>query len=483
MRENNIFKNFTYQLLYQVVTLVIPIVVSPYVTRKLGSNSLGIYTYVNSISYFFVVFSMLGISRYGQRVIAISRRNETELRKTFWSLFFIHAVFSLLILIVYILFIIFIVNENKLMYLTQIVYVFSAVFDVTWLFYGLEDFKNVVIKNTVVKIVECILIFTFINNENDVYNYSLIVAFGLFFGQTIMIPRAIRIVKPIRFSINEAAEHIKPLFVFFISVLASTLYTSFDKTLLGLLSTKNNVAYYEFANRLISVPRTIVTIIGTVLFPRICKMVANGENDKQSEYINYSFLLTSFISFSSIFGLLFVAKDFSIIYYGIDFATSGLVMMWLSPIIFIVGVGDVIRTQYMIPNHMDREFTISIVISAILNLLVSSIAIPYIDIGGAVIGTLTAELFGLCFQLYVCRNVIKISQLFTCSVPFIIIGLLMYVFLLLIYNNAKINTFVALFSQVGVGAIIYIVLTIVYLLMFRKDIYNKIFTNILKKYK
>ena len=33
------------QFLYQGVTLVIPLIISPFLTRTLGSNALGVYTY------------------------------------------------------------------------------------------------------------------------------------------------------------------------------------------------------------------------------------------------------------------------------------------------------------------------------------------------------------------------------------------------------------------------------------------------------
>ena len=90
MKKEKLSSNLIMQFLYQGVTLVIPLIISPFLTRTLGSNALGVYTYTYSIAYYFVMFAMLGISRHGQRIISQNRDDDEKLRKVFWSLFFTH---------------------------------------------------------------------------------------------------------------------------------------------------------------------------------------------------------------------------------------------------------------------------------------------------------------------------------------------------------------------------------------------------------
>ena len=104
MKKQSIKKNFLLQFFYQFLILVIPLIMSPYLTRVIGSTGLGIYTYSNSIAYYFVILAMLGISRYGQRVIASSSEDEEKLRKSFWSLFVVHAIFSIISIAFYFIF-------------------------------------------------------------------------------------------------------------------------------------------------------------------------------------------------------------------------------------------------------------------------------------------------------------------------------------------------------------------------------------------
>lgn len=471
IKKQSVKNNFIFQFIYQVLILVVPLIVSPYLTRTLGDTALGTYSYVNSIAYYFVMFANLGIAKHGQRVIAQKSKDDIQLRKTFWSLFTLHGVLSLICLLIYFLVFGFIVESDKIIFLIQGLYVASALFDITWLFYGLENFKSVVIRNAVIKILECALIFVFVKKTEDLSIYTFIACGALLLGQVIMMPQAISIIKPIKFGIDDCKEHVKPLLIFSISVIAVSLYNVFDKTLLGWMTTKENVAYYEYANKIVSLPRTFVTIIGTVMFPRACKMANEGNIEGQKKYLKASLLVVSFIGLASLFGLAAVSKQFSLIYYGADFAVSGDVMIAMCAIPLIIGLGDIVRTQYLIPNHMDKEYTICIILNAIVNLILSASLIPIIGIYGAVVGTCAAELFGCIFQIIICRKFIYPLTIVKTLVPFTIIGAIMFAVIKLVAIPLD-QGILSLLIQVGVGAFVFVLLSILYIFFFEKDIWN-----------
>lgn len=471
MKKQSLSKNMAFQFIYQGLILVIPLVLSPYLTRTLQETALGIYSYTNSVAYYFVILALLGISRHGQRIISQSSENDIELRKNFWSLFTVHSIISVIVLGLYLLFIKVFVAENTLIYLIQTFYVLSALFDITWLFYGLENFKSVVIKNTVVKVIECILIFLLIKNPNDLWKYTLISTNGILFGQIIMLPQAIKLVPPIKFKVKDCLKHIKPLLVFSISVIAVSLYTVFDKTLLGLLTNKENVAFYEYSNKIITIPKTIIGVVGTVMFPRACKLAAQGDEAGQKKYINYSFLLTSIIGMGSIFGLCAIGNSFAIIYFGKSFAICGYLIIALSPLIYIIGIGDIIRTQYMIPNHLDKQFNICILLNAVVNILLSTSLIPVIGIYGAVVGTVSAELFGIIYQVVICRKFINCKDIILTAVPFICIGGVMFGAIKGL-QYFLVDNLLAMVIEIFVGGGIYLILTVVYLFKYKKELWN-----------
>lgn len=481
LRPDSAKKNFVFQMFYNIVILVVPLLISPYLTRVMGSTSLGVYTYTYSIAYYFVVLAMLGINRHGQRIIAQRRNDMLQLRKTFWSLYIIHFLTSIIALLAYIFYVIFICKSDTAIAAVQIIYVFSAAIDITWLFYGLEKFKVVAIRNAVVKIMESVCIVIFVKSPEDVGIYTLIMCISTCVGQIVMMPQVIAAIPPIRFSKNDLKEHIKPLFTLFTAVIAVTLYTVFDKTLLGILATKEDVAFYEYSNKIVNIPKTFISIIGTVLFPRACRYATEGDFDKLKKNYDYCLIVTSFIGFATLFGLAAVAPSFAIIYYGEEFAVCGNVMISMTPLILIIGFGDAVRQNYIYPLKKDTLMVKILCTNAIINLALSTLLIPYIGIYGAVIGTIGAELIGFIAEFYVCRKYLSIRGFLSNTIPFAIIGAFMFLCVKAVSVFYS-GTILAFLVQVIVGACVYIILTFIYAYK-SKSLIKEVVFNVLNEVK
>ena len=80
----SIRKNYVYNLLYQILVIIIPIITIPYVSRILGARNIGIYGYTLSISAYFILVGSLGVSLYGQREIAYLQGKKKKYSKKFF---------------------------------------------------------------------------------------------------------------------------------------------------------------------------------------------------------------------------------------------------------------------------------------------------------------------------------------------------------------------------------------------------------------
>lgn len=434
MKKDSLKTNFIFQTLYQAVVLLIPLFLAPYLTRTLGSEKLGIYGYTTSIAYYFVLFAMLGIAKYGQRYIAQNLSTVLELRKSYWSLFSVHAFFSILALVFYFIITSLFCDTNYIVFLIQGFYVASALFDTTWFFYGIENFRSVVYRNTAVKAVECILILLLVKSPTDLWLYTLICTCSIFLGMLATFIHAYHIAPYVKVERQDIVQHIKPLFLLSLAVLAVSLYTVFDKTLLGFFSIKDDVAYYEYSDKIVSIPRTITAIIGTVMFPRACKLATQGLSETRSLFFKYSVFITAAIGAATFWGLLAISEEFTILYFGTGFLPCAKLMVAMAPLVSVIGIGDVIRTQYLIPNKKDKEYLFGICASAVINIIISIsllISLPSeIKIYGALVGSLSAELFGTCYQIYICRSEVRVVR--DIIKPIIItnaIGLVMFILL------------------------------------------------------
>lgn len=467
MKRESLKVNFTFQTIYQILTLVLPFVMAPYLTRILGSEQLGIYNYTNSIAYYFLLVANLGISRYGQRLISSNRKDQTILRKSFWSLSADHVMVSLVILAAYAVFIFGFHPQYETAYIIQFIYVASALFDITWLFYGLENFSFVVITNGLVRAIECVLVFTLIKTSDDLNLYIAIATGTILLSQVALLPYAFVQVKPIKFGWNDMKVHWKPMLILFTAALASALYTVFDKTLLGLMSNQiNDVAFYEYANKVITVPKSLLNVVGVVMFPRACLAAAEHDEAAQQRYMEKSFLFISFLGSAFAFGLLAIGQKFAVVYYGEEFAESGKVIMMMTPLILIVLLGDVCRSEYLIPLKKDFGYTLGIAISAVINIGVSALLIHFIGIYGAVAGTLVAETFNFIYELVLSRKIINWKHFSKEIIPYLFAGAIMFavVYLIDIHTSTAIGW---ILGEIGIGAAVY--LPIAFLLMYIFD--------------
>ena len=57
--EKKIAKNYLYNAAYQILTLVIPLITTPYISRVLGVNNVGIYSYVATVASYFVILNQI----------------------------------------------------------------------------------------------------------------------------------------------------------------------------------------------------------------------------------------------------------------------------------------------------------------------------------------------------------------------------------------------------------------------------------------
>lgn len=473
-------KNFFFQFAYQFVILVMPMIMSPYLTRTLGGTALGIYSYTYSIAYYFVVFAMLGINKYGQRIISQRRSDIVELRKTFWSLFIVHFLISCVAVLAYVVYVFMICQSDIGIAFVQSIYVASAAFDITWLFYGLEKFKTIAIRNVIIRVTNMICIFTFVKSPTDVAIYTIIMAVTVCVGQVIVFPQVFCAIPPIKFTLRDTKEHIRPLLTLFAAAVAATLYTVFDKTLLGLLGTKQMVGYYDYSEKIINIPKTFITIVSTMLYPKACQFASVKNYDGMYRNIEISITVTSLLGFATSWGLLAIAEPFSLLYYGNEFSVCGEIISLMCPLILVIGFGETIRTQYIYPLKMDLIMVKILSLNAIINFVLSASLIPFCGMKGAVIGTITAELTGFIIEIYLVKNYISLKCLLVKCIPFAVSGAVMYA----IVKNVGMAVgegWGGLCVQTLVGGGVYCLGIIIYMYFFRRELCSRILKEILYK--
>lgn len=455
-------KNFLYNVLYQILLVILPLITAPYISRTLGATAVGVYSYTYSVAYYFLLIAMLGIGNHGNRSVAAVRDDREKLNKTFSSIYSLQIMTFSIAILAYAFYLVLFVKDNRLIVLLQLIYVTSGLFDIGWLFFGLEQFKLTVARNTLIKISTVVLMFTFVHKPSDLWKYTLIMSAGTLFSQAYLWLYVKKYVSFKKCSVKEIASNIKPVLILFIPVLAYSIYKVMDKIMLGNMSSYDQVGFYNNAEKIINIPMGIITALGTVMLPRMSNIVANRDKKRVDDYIRISAKLVTLLSSAIAFGLMGVSSVLAPVFFGDEFIACGEIIRLLSVTVFFIAWANVIRTQYLIPNKRDSIYLTSTMVGAILNLIINWMLIPKYQANGAAFGTIVAEFSVMLVQMVAVKNELPMRKYIMSYSPILMIGLTMAVLVdrIGIKLGVSIST---LAIQILAGGFFFCIATIAYL--------------------
>ncbi len=456
--------NFIYNSIYQILLILIPLTTTPYISRVLGAEKIGEYSYSHAIAYYFVMFIMLGLGNYGNRTIAFVRDDKRKLSKTFCEIYRMQLITAAIVTTIYLLFAI---ATNNILTWIMLIYVVSAAIDVNWLFFGLEQFKFTVIRNSIIKFISTASVFIFVKNQDDLMIYALINMISTLISQAVLWTRIPKIIHLSKVKFKDVKKHIKPNLILFIPIIAVSLYKIMDKIMLGNMSDMEQVGFYESAEKIIQVPIALITSLGTIMMPRISNLVVKKENEKIRNYIKKSIYFAVFVSSSMCFGIMAIAKEFVPWYYGENYMPCVELFQILMPSCIFLAIANVIRTQYLIPHKEDKAFIISLLSGATINLIINALLIPSMGAKGAAIGTLFAEATVCILQIVITKKQIKTIATIIKSMAFVAIGTMMYMLISCMpqFNNSVI---VDMVIKTLIGSAIYFIPALLILGLFKK---------------
>lgn len=455
-------KNFLYNVLYQILLVILPLITAPYISRTLGATAVGLYSYTYSVAYYFLLIAMLGIGNHGNRSIAAVRDDRKKLNKTFSSIYSLQVITFSIAILAYAIYLVLFVKDNRLIVLLQLIYVTSGLFDIGWLFFGLEQFKLTVARNTLIKISTVVLMFVFVHKPSDLWKYTLIMSAGTLFSQAYLWLYVKKYVSFEKCSVKEITSNIKPVLILFIPVLAYSIYKVMDKIMLGNMSSYDQVGFYNNAEKIINIPMGIITALGTVMLPRMSNIVANGDKKRVDDYIRISAKLVTLLSSAIAFGLMGVSSVLAPVFFGDEFIACGEIIRLLSVTVFFIAWANVIRTQYLIPNKRDSIYLTSTMVGAILNLIINWMLIPKYQANGAAFGTIVAEFSVMLVQMVAVKNELPMRKYIMSYSPILINGLIMAV--LVDRIGIKLGVSVSTLAiQILAGGFFFCIATIAYL--------------------
>lgn len=458
--SKSITKNYIYNLVYQILIIIMPIITTPYLARTLGAEGTGTYSYTISIVTYFILFGSLGLALYGQREIAYVQEDVKKRSKIFFELVILRF-FTMSISMVLFYFSLGRNGDYAVYYRILLLEMLANSIDISWFFQGIENFKKTATRNIIVKILSVISIFIFIKSENDVAKYLLIYVLTTLLGNVSLWIGIKRYITKINIKELKIFRQLKPTIQLFIPQIAIQVYTVLDKTMIGSITgDMAEVGYYEQTQKIVKILLTIITSLGTVMMPRIAKCFAEGKIEQIKNYMNKSFRFVYMLAFPLVFGIIAVSNNFVPLFFGQGYEKVKILMKIMSFIILFVGLSNIIGSQYLLSTKNQKQYTLSVILGALVNVIFNSILIRFYQSIGAVIATVIAECVVTSVQFFFIRREFNIWKIIKLSKNYLISALIMFVMTIIIDIIVKSNM-LGIILQVVFGGIIYFVILLI----------------------
>ena len=416
--------NFLFNLVTQLLTVLTPLIISPYISRVFDANLIGDYNYCYAIVSIFGVFANMGISIYGVPIIAKCKDTVTERSKAFFELLVIKTIFALIATLCYI-FIVFIFFESgyKTYFTIFTLYILSVLLDITWFFQAMENFKIICIRTIIIKLISIICIFTLIKDKADMNLYILINMLSLVLPNLLLFYALKKqiIIKKYKMNIK---KHLKPIVELLLPGIAYTFYAMIDKTMIkSITGATIEVGYYEQAYKIAFVGVTIISVFGTVLSTRISAL---KEDEDIKKLHKYSYSIVSVVAIPLLIGLYILANYFIPFYYGDGYEGSINILKLFAFLPLIMGISNFVSYQYFIPKIITKPTLIVISIAIGINIILNSIFIKTLGGFGAALATIVSESFISITYMWFYSKFQKISVVFKSIYKYVLSGVVTF---------------------------------------------------------
>ena len=419
---SSVKKNFLWNASYQVLLVLTPLVTSPYLSRVLGPQGIGVYSYTYSIANYFVIFAMLGMAQYGVRTVASAGEDREKRSRLFWGAYAAQLLVAVPVALVYAAYLLAAPQGGPLVAGVWGLWVVSAALDVSWLFFGCEDFRLPTERSFLTKLASLAVIFGFVRGPGDTWVYCLALSASVFVNQVLMWPFVRRHVDLARPTWGEVRSHLAPNLRLFAPVVAISLYTTLDKIMLGSVSGMEQSGFFEYSEKMSKMPMSVITALGTVMLPRMTAALSEGRRAEAAALLGRSMAVMQAAAMGMAFGIVAIAPVFVPVFFGEGFEPCVYIMPVLAATVPLISASNVIGVQYLLPTFSDGAYTASVCAGAAVNVALNLVLLEPLGAAGAAVATVAAEAAVLAWQCARVRRELPLLSYLKGALPFLAVG-------------------------------------------------------------
>ena len=464
MNKKSLKLNAVLNVIKQLCVIAFPIITFPYASRVLGVNNYGKINFSSSIISYFSLLAALGITNYAIREGARIRNYKEKLNifvNEIYSLNLISTIISYTLLFLSILFF-----DNLhsyfLLLIIQSLSIFFTTIGTDWINSIYEEYSFITIRYIICQTFSIIFMFIFVKDRNDYYVYAFSTVLSLIVANTWNIFHIkYKYGLNVKFQLSKGIrKHIKPVLILFASSIASLIYINSDMTILGVFKTDSDVGIYSVSVKIYSLIKQLINAVLIVAIPHISSlMLKKKKNELQEKLISlYTFLLL--FTPSAIVGLFFLSEPLIRLFAGKEYISSNDSLQILAISLLFASFACFYINVVMIPFQQEKNILISTISSALVNIVLNFILIPYYGVSAAAFTTLITEFLICMLGFFYTRKIFcykSYRQLF-----FSVVGMFITAGSCLIIKNYSFSDWITIVLSIVISVLVYIMVLFVF---------------------
>lgn len=479
MANKSVKLNAVLNIIKSLLSVIFPLITYPYATRVLGVDNLGKVNYTASIITYFSLIAAFGVTTYAIREGSKVRDNKKKFNKLSSEVFFVNIISTIISYILLIILLIFSykLQEYRLLILLQSATIIFTTFSVDWINTIFEDYFYITIRGIITNILSLIVLFIFVKTSEDYYIYALLTVLT---NAVICITNLLYCRKYVDISFTPSMKighHVRKMSVFFINAIAVSIYVSIDTTMLGWMIGDYSVGIYSVAVKIYSIMKVVLCAIYSVALPRLSYYISQNSKNEYKDLISKVISAITILLLPMAVGLFILSKDIVLIIAGVSYSEAYRTLGILSVALVFAIFGGVVTQCINISLGKEKINVQATIISALGNILLNLIFIPWLKQDGAAITTAISEFtvliyciirFGSAIQLIDKKSVIRNSL-------HSVYGILVVIGSGLLVRSLKFNSWSTIIGTLLVSMILYLLILII--------IKNELVTDVLQKAK
>ena len=382
---------FVYQLILSSSQVLLPLFTNPYITRILGPDNLGKINYVDFVVQVFAIMAAFGIPFYAVREIAMKRNDAGKRAVLIKEFALLCTIFSLLACVGFTFFTFSSWHKSPTLYLLAMANIIFSAFSFDWYLQGMEHFRFAAIRTLLIKFTMLVCFFVLVKNNRDYSIYFGIFTAGILVNSLLNCYKVFTENHFTKQPLN-LKQHLKPLWHFFLTSSAISIYVYFDTIILQhITQSELSVGYYTTVLKMVKIFLVAILAIGTVLMPRLSYLVGTGNTTEVKKHLDKMLQFIIVAGLPLCCGLFLLAPEIIVTIAGEKFLPAVPVMKIVAFLPLVIGLSNLFCFQTLVPFNQEKKILTAVIIGCIVSVSLNFLLIPSLAEAGAAWATIITE--------------------------------------------------------------------------------------------